>query len=184
MPNGPRVKILGGAKRNRFIETPSWAVPASEIIRQYIFDKIGLSINKSRVADLYAGGGTYGIESLSRGAQRAVFVDYEIEAKQIIQKNLHNLGFSNRDWDLKSQQVRDFVQSCREKFDIVFIDPPYPSTNNPALATTHKLLDENGIIVLRHRRDNPSPTIGNYLKLLHTKTMDGHEILFLNRTQD
>ncbi|MCA9378841.1 RsmD family RNA methyltransferase [Candidatus Dojkabacteria bacterium] len=184
MPNGPRVKILGGSKRGRFIETPSWALPASEITRQYIFEKLGNTTKKSRVVDLYAGGGTYGIESLSRGAQRAIFVDYEIEAKQIIQKNLHSMGFSTRAWEVQSKHVRDFIQTCREKFDIIFIDPPYPSTNNPALATTHRLLDENGIIILRHRRGNPNPTIGNYLKLLHTKTIDGHEILFLNRTQD
>ncbi len=98
--------------------------PTTDRVKEGLFSSIQFDVPGARVLDLFAGSGQLGIEALSRGAAFCVFVDRSNEAQGVIQKNLQTAGVSDR-----ARQVlvdaRTFLQTNRERFDLVFLDPPY-----------------------------------------------------------
>ena len=100
--------------------------PTSERIKGAIFSSIQFDLEERRVLDLFAGSGQMGLEALSRGAAKATFIDSSREAMEIVKKNAKDTGF----FDLSHFLVSDFRNyirkaSGKERFDLVFIDPPY-----------------------------------------------------------
>ena len=100
--------------------------PTSERIKGAIFSSIQFDVEERRVLDLFAGSGQMGLEALSRGASRATFIDSSREAMEIVKKNARDTGFFDSSHFLVSD-YRNYIRkaSGREKFDLVFIDPPY-----------------------------------------------------------
>ena len=100
--------------------------PTSERIKGAIFSSIQFDVEGRRVLDLFAGSGQMGLEALSRGAELATFIDSSREAMEIVKKNSRDTGFFDRSHFLVSD-YRNYIRkaSGREKFDLVFIDPPY-----------------------------------------------------------
>ena len=100
--------------------------PTSERIKGAIFSSIQFDIENRRVLDLFAGSGQMGLEALSRGASHATFIDASREAMEIVKKNAKDTGFFDASHFLVSD-YRNYIRkaSSREKFDLVFIDPPY-----------------------------------------------------------
>ena len=100
--------------------------PTSERIKEAVFSSIQFEIENRVVLDLFAGSGQMGLEALSRGADRAVFIDSSREAMEIVKKNSKSCGFFEKSRFLVSD-FRNYIRkaSGREKFDLVFIDPPY-----------------------------------------------------------
>lgn len=100
--------------------------PTSERIKGAIFSSIQFDVENRIVLDLFAGSGQMGLEALSRGAERATFIDSSREALDVVKKNAVNTGFFAKSHFLASD-FRNYIRkaSGREKFDLVFIDPPY-----------------------------------------------------------
>ena len=103
--------------------------PTSAKLREALFNLIGPDVRDSRFIDLCAGSGSVGIEALSRGARRVVFVDNHPTAISLIRKNLDSLGLASGAlvlrWDATSSLP--YLARRGEVFDIVFFDPPYDS---------------------------------------------------------
>ncbi|MBW2466069.1 MAG: 16S rRNA (guanine(966)-N(2))-methyltransferase RsmD [Deltaproteobacteria bacterium] len=103
--------------------------PTADRAREALFSIIGREIEGGAVLDLYAGTGALGLEALSRAAQRAVFVDSNPQAVQLIEKNIKICGFSHRSLVLKRDLSKGlyFLGKLLPglKFSIIFIDPPY-----------------------------------------------------------
>lgn len=119
--------ITRGDLKGRGIVCPSGIRPVSSMVRKACFDIISQAVDGARVLDLYAGSGALGVEALSAGAKEAVFVDIESTCLDAIKKNISLLGLSIRaEIYLKdsAKAVLDFYNS-QEKFDFIFIDPPY-----------------------------------------------------------
>lgn len=119
--------ITGTAKGKRLATLEGDATrPTSERIKGAIFSSIQFELEGRVVLDLFAGSGQMGLEALSRGADRAVFIDSSREAMEIVKKNARTTGFFERSHFLVSD-FRNYIRkaSGREKFDLVFIDPPY-----------------------------------------------------------
>lgn len=100
--------------------------PTAEKVKEAVFSAIQFDIEGRTVLDLFAGSGQMGLEALSRGASRAVFIDESREAMDIVKQNARTTGF----FDLSHFLVSDYRNYLRkakggERFDIVFIDPPY-----------------------------------------------------------
>ena len=119
--------ITGSAKGKKLITLEGEATrPTSDRIKGAMFSSIQFDIENRRVLDLFAGSGQLGLEALSRGAQSVTFVDMSREAMDIVKKNVTSLGFtfSSR---FSVSDYRNYMRkaSGREKFDLVFIDPPY-----------------------------------------------------------
>jgi 16S rRNA (guanine966-N2)-methyltransferase len=103
--------------------------PTSDKVREAIFDVIG-SLNELdglSVADLFAGSGAMGIEALSRGASKAVFVDRSPVAVEAVRANLASTGLAGEQATVVGAEAASWLGSAG-KFDVVFVDPPYAFT--------------------------------------------------------
>jgi 16S rRNA (guanine966-N2)-methyltransferase len=124
------VRVVAGEFRGRRLAAPRGARtrPTADRVREALFSILG-DVTGARVLDLYAGSGALGIESLSRGADSAVFVDRDPRAVEAIERNLASLGLDER--VLRQDAVR-FLAHPAGMFDLVFCDPPYDSASRLA----------------------------------------------------
>ena len=122
------MRIITGVAKGKRLETLEGEAtrPTSERIKEAIFSSIQFEIENRRVLDLFAGSGQMGLEALSRGADRATFIDSSRDAMDIVKKNAKTTGFDDKCHYLVSDW-RNYIRkaSGKEKFDLVFIDPPY-----------------------------------------------------------
>lgn len=119
--------ITGRAKGKKLFTLEGDATrPTSERIKGAIFSAIQFDIEGRRVLDLFAGSGQMGLEALSRGATRATFIDSSREAMEIVRKNANATGFLDESKFIVSDAA-NYLRKCsgRDKYDLVFIDPPY-----------------------------------------------------------
>ena len=122
------VRIITGSKKGKKLLTPEGDAtrPTSERIKGAMFSSIQFDIENRRALDLFAGSGQLGFEALSRGAESVTFVEADRDTMDIIKKNAKSLDL----FDVCKFQVADYRNyirkaSGRDKFDLVFIDPPY-----------------------------------------------------------
>ncbi len=122
------LRIITGKAKGKKIETLEGEAtrPTSERIKEAVFSSIQFDIEGRRVLDLFAGSGQLGLEALSRGAASATFVDSAREAVDIVKKNARTTGFFD-DSRYAVSDWRNYIRkaSGRDKYDLVFIDPPY-----------------------------------------------------------
>ena len=122
------VRIITGTKKGRKLVTLEGDAtrPTSERIKGAIFSSIQFDIENRRVLDLFAGSGQLGFEALSRGAESVTFVDSERDAMDIVKRNARDLDFFDK-CKYSVADYRNYIRkaSGRDKFDLVFIDPPY-----------------------------------------------------------
>ena len=119
--------ITGSAKGKRLVTLEGDSTrPTSERIKGAIFSSIQFDCEGRVVLDLFAGSGQMGLEALSRGADRATFIDSSREAMEIVKKNAVSTNLYSRSHFLVSD-AKNYIRkaSGKEKFDLVFIDPPY-----------------------------------------------------------
>lgn len=126
------MRIIAGSAKKRKLKVPTgWnGRPTSDRVKESLFNILGARIIDSCFLDLFAGTGNIGIEALSRGAQKAVFVEKDPRAVKAIIQNLRDSGLYPRSAVISHDVYRslEHLQNRREfnqKFDIVFLDPPY-----------------------------------------------------------
>jgi 16S rRNA (guanine(966)-N(2))-methyltransferase RsmD len=118
------VRVIGGEFRSRLIQSlPGLDIrPTPDRLREALFNILAPRIEGAVFADLYAGTGAVGIEALSRGATRAIFVEQNRPAVSVIKRNLKSLGIESR---AEVRQGKAAVLAAKMEADIVFLDPPY-----------------------------------------------------------
>jgi 16S rRNA (guanine966-N2)-methyltransferase len=118
---------------------------------------IGGSVQGAAVLDLYAGSGSFGLESLSRGAGEATFVENGRRALDALRRNVALVGLGGT---VIASSVAVFLEQSHGLFDLVFIDPPW-SMSSPDLAlelvAVDKVLSSGGQLILSRRRSDPAP---------------------------
>jgi len=129
--------------------------PTADRVREAIFNILNLSWEGRAVLDLFAGTGGLGIEALSRGASRVVFIEHHPRALEVLEKNLEALGLSGSCEILRLSVAEGMrvVQRKRKAFDVAFLDPPYRS--GLADSTLHlfarsAILRDDAVIVVEH----------------------------------
>jgi 16S rRNA (guanine(966)-N(2))-methyltransferase RsmD len=147
------IKIQSGKFKGHLINVPSSARPTSSKIRSSLINIVSGWFADAVVLDLFAGSGSFGLEALSRGAKKAIFIDSSPQAQTCIKANIQKLGVKDQAICIKS-----LVEKSKEKisllgpFDIVFADPPYAQTIwNAKLFTLidwQQFLAHDGIIIL------------------------------------
>ena len=150
------IRITGGKNRSRLLETPNTILtkPTMDKVRLGVFSALGDSISNADVLDLFAGSGSYGFESLSRGAKSVTFVDKGLEAIESIKKNGEKLNEKNI--EIIKDDVLNYLQKTTGNFHIIFIDPPYKLDIYEEILKTllsRKILTDNGIIVLESEHE-------------------------------
>ena len=142
--------ITGSARGRRLRELEGLETrPTTDRVKEGLFSALQFDIEGRRVLDLFAGTGQLGIEALSRGAAGCVFVDRRAEAVGCIRENLRLTGLSDRA-QVVSGESMTYLKSVREKFDLIFLDPPYGGELlNRALQEICRIdiLSEGGIII-------------------------------------
>ncbi|MCR5654913.1 MAG: 16S rRNA (guanine(966)-N(2))-methyltransferase RsmD [Lachnospiraceae bacterium] len=122
------MRVIAGEARSLQLVTPEGedTRPTTDRIKETLFNMIQFDIPGCKFLDLFAGSGGIGIEALSRGAEKAVFVDSAKEAQACIEQNLEHTHFTDKAQLLKQDAfVSMMMLEYREVFDIVFMDPPY-----------------------------------------------------------
>jgi 16S rRNA (guanine(966)-N(2))-methyltransferase RsmD len=122
------MRIITGSARGAQLKTLEGerTRPTAEKVKEAIFSALQFDLEGRSFLDLFAGSGQMGLEALSRGACRAVFIDESKEAMDIVKENARRTGFFDASHFLVSD-YRNYLRKAqgRERFDIVFIDPPY-----------------------------------------------------------
>lgn len=119
--------ITGSAKGKKLISLDGDATrPTSDRIKGAMFSSIQFDIENRRVLDLFAGTGQLGLEAMSRGADSVTFVDMSREASDVVKANARALGFFDK-CRYSVSDYRNYIRKAagRDKYDLVFIDPPY-----------------------------------------------------------
>ncbi len=147
------MRVIAGSRKGHTIAAPRGfeTRPTSDRVRENVFNLVG-PLDGASVLDLYAGSGALGIEALSRGAARAVFVERDPEAVRTIERNLDALRLTGArvvHGDAVATLSRE--AAAGRKYDLVLVDPPYDMATNlqPQLARhLPSVLAEDGLLVL------------------------------------
>jgi 16S rRNA (guanine(966)-N(2))-methyltransferase RsmD len=151
------MRVISGQAKGRRLKTPKGRElrPTADRVKEALFNILPHDLTGRRVLDLFAGTGNLSLEALSRGADEALLVDFSRDAAKLIEENLRALGFTRKSRVLTASVFKAVRTLSRggERFDLVFLDPPYEQgLVGETLKTIAKepLLGENGVMVAEH----------------------------------
>lgn len=155
------MRIIAGSAKGRTIVGPKGSAtrPMTDRAREALFSSLGPAVFDARVLDLYAGSGSLGLESLSRGARSVVFVEQGHDALAALRRNVTSVGLGG---EVRRGDVGRFLDRCALSFDLVFVDPPYAlslASVEEVLSKLKPLLDPDATVVV-HRRVGEDPPVG------------------------
>ena len=164
--------------------------PLKDLTKESIFNiikhsnKFRINLNKAIILDLFSGVGSFGIECLSLGVKKVVFVENYNKVLPILKKNLANLK-SNINFDIIEKDIinSNLFSTFNEKYDLVFLDPPFKEKDIDTVLIKideGKILNKNSIIII-HRHKSKIDTLPSNFKIIEEKTYGVSKILFLNQ---
>jgi 16S rRNA (guanine(966)-N(2))-methyltransferase RsmD len=157
------MRVIAGSLRRRTLEAPRGldTRPTSDRLRETLFNVLTPRIEGASLLDLYAGSGAVGIEAMSRGAGRVVFVERAQPALKVLRSNLAKLGLHNG-ISVEGGTVLAFLRRERRDaalgFDVVFLDPPYDSAGEYEGVlgllggVSARMLRQDAVVIAEHRR--------------------------------
>ena len=185
------MRIISGYFKGKHILQPkdSKTRPLKDLTKESIFNiinhsnKFEINLQNSQVLDLFSGVGSFGIECLSRGAKKVVFVENYTNVISVLKKNLINL-FSIKNYKILNEDIykNEFFSKLEMKFDLIFLDPPYKYKNLETLFNKIRdsnILDKNGIIIL-HRHKKERDIFPSKFNIIEEKKYGISKIIFLN----
>ena len=145
------MRVITGTARGTKLTPPEGLQtrPTADRIKEALFNIIQFDIEGRRVLDLFGGTAQLGIEALSRGADHAVFVDKDRTAVLLMKDNLTKTKMQSNSEVVQADYMQ-YLNSCRQKFDLIFMDPPYGETlleNALQKISEIDILTEGGIII-------------------------------------
>ena len=151
------MRIIAGRAKGSQIFTPKSrdTRPTQDRVRESLFNILQGDVPGATVLDLFAGSGALALESISRGADKAVTVDHSHDADACIRRNAAKLGFADQIEVLKCdwRASVSVLQRRKMQFDLVFLDPPYNMTETPEICECLEaagLLFGEALIVIEH----------------------------------
>ncbi len=182
------MRVIAGSAGGIRLDVPKSDVrPTMDRVKAAIFSSLGELVLGAHVLDLFAGTGALGIEALSRGAASAIFVEQNRAAAAAIERNLARTNFSG---SIRQQDVFAYVRTAqpRQRFTIIFADPPYEKTQsgegytelllrNPQIPA---LLENSGVFVLEKRPGEPLAEAASW-RVTRARRYGATEVLFLQR---
>lgn len=168
------VRIIGGKWRSRIIrfDDAEGLRPTTDRIRETVFNWLQPYIHQSRCLDLFAGSGVLGFETLSRGARELVFIEQNKKTSNSLRDNINRLQAENV--TVYNQDALAWLQSaqseqhCNERFDLVFLDPPFHAgllTESCMLLNNSRCLAEDAIIYVEYNAGADIEVPENWLAL-------------------
>ena len=184
------MRIISGIFKGKKILEPldKNTRPLKDLTKESIFNiinhsnKFNVELSGATILDLFSGVGSFGIECLSRGAKKVIFVENYINVLKILKKNINNLkSINNYEIIEKNIYENNLEFYIKNTFDIIFLDPPFKDKNLDKLLIkieNEKLLNKNGIIII-HRHKSEKDLIPERLKIIEEKKYGISKIIFL-----
>lgn len=151
------MRVISGSARGRTLKAvPGMGTrPTTDKVKEALFSIIGPYFDGGAALDLFAGTGGLGIEALSRGMERAVFIDMDFKSIETVRFNLKTTGFEHQAEVYKNDAERALKALAKReaKFDLVFLDPPYRLKHGDKLMETMdqlNLLNPGATMVLEY----------------------------------
>jgi 16S rRNA (guanine966-N2)-methyltransferase len=163
------MRVITGSARGVHLKTPAGldTRPTTDRVKENLFNIIQFETPGARVLDLFAGSGQLGIEALSRGANAAVFIEHGKEAFDIVKQNLKATKLQDKAQVIQTDAF-SYLDTCRGKFDLIFLDPPYSGKIlEKALVFISEIdiLSDGGIIICeRSIEKNELPELANFTR--------------------
>ena len=185
------MRIISGNFKGKKILLPKDKLtrPLKDLTKESIFNilkhskLLNIELESSNILDLFSGVGSFGLECLSRGAKNVTFLESYAEVLNILKKNIDNLNQQNQtkviEKDIFSENT---LRLLNDKFDIIFMDPPYKEKKLSFLLnaiTELKLLNNGGIIII-HRHKKEEDDLPKKFNLILEKNYGISKIIFGN----
>ena len=164
--------------------------PLKDLVKESIFNILEhskdskINLNNSIVLDLFAGTGSFGLECISRGSAKIYFVENYLQSIEILDKNIKKLKCEKKT-RVFNEDAFNFVENNKElkneKFDLIFLDPPYKEENIKIILENIvklKLLKESGLVVL-HRHKKTKDDFGSKFTIKRSAKYGISKIIFL-----
>jgi 16S rRNA (guanine(966)-N(2))-methyltransferase RsmD len=185
------MRVIAGEAKGRRLKVPKGrgVRPTSDYLREALFDILGASVRGVRFLDLYAGSGAVGIEALSRGGGEVVFVERDQGCLRILRENLETVGLEQKGRVLAGDALRVLPRLVRhgERFDIIFLDPPY-GTGLARLTldavASGDLLRPHGVVIVEHFLKEPLPARSGQLSRVREKVHGQTVLSFYRRVAE
>jgi len=163
------MRVITGIYKGRRFDVPRTfkARPTTDFAKENIFNVMNgyVDFDGAVALDLFAGTGSISLELLSRGCRRVVSVEKDRDHARFIQQCLDKIGASED--MLVRGDVFKFISSCRERFDVIFADPPYALPELPELPRlimASGLLSDGGLFVFEHGKQNDFSALPGFLE--------------------
>ena len=183
------MRIISGKLKGKkiFIPKDKTTRPLKDLVKESIFNiinhsnKFSIDLEKSYVLDLFSGTGSFGLECLSRKARHVSFVENYKGILPILKKNLSNLK-TVKNYSIIEKNIfigLDFLEN-KEKFDIIFLDPPYKEKKIDTMLNNlskFKALKQDGIIII-HRHKKEEDNFPEKFKIIEEKKYGISKIIF------
>lgn len=185
------MRVIAGALKGRNIKAvPGTSTrPTTDKVKEAIFNVIGPFFDKGLGLDLFAGSGSLGIEALSRGLERVIFVDRHPKAVEVIKENLKTCSLEAETEVYRNEAGRALkaVQKRELSFTVIFLDPPYQKIKlKPIIEQIAQadLVEEGGYLVTEHAAEEGlMDTIMNFERIKHEEYNKTTAISIYKRTR-
>lgn len=179
------MRIISGLAKNRKLKAPPGqdTRPITDMIKEALFNVLGSKVEEAVFLDLFAGSGSVGIEALSRGSKKVIFIDNSFSAIKVIKGNLEHCQLTTGSQVYKNDVFKalDILLRRNMVFDIIYIDPPF---TNPDifdeimlyLEDRPQLLETEGVIIIRTQSKKSLPEQYNNL-IKNRKNEYGESVL-------
>jgi len=160
--------------------------PLKDSVKENIFNilkhskLINVKLEEANILDLYSGIGSFGIESISRGADKVVFVEQDGKAANTLNENLIKLSISHKGKIINNKIEKMLENINSEKFNIIFLDPPFADKEFIKVINLikEKNIYEKKHIIIIHRERKSKDKLDNFLKIIFYKNYGRSKIIF------
>ena len=160
--------------------------PLKDSVKENIFNIlihskfINIKVENSNILDLYSGVGSFGIECISRGAEKVIFVERDFLASKVLNDNLKKLSISDKTILINQNLQKSLFQDLNQKFEIFFLDPPFKDSDflkNLNYIKEFKIFNPNHVIII-HRESKAKDNFQNMINVLKIKSYGRSKIIF------
>ncbi len=181
------MRIIGGKFKGRLIQFLKVGKirPLKDSVRENIFNilmhsnKLNIRIEGSDILDLYSGIGSFGIECISRGANKVTFIEQEKNAFKILENNLENLKVPQNSRAINNK-IEDVINGFKVKFSIFFLDPPFADLEfieNLKMIKINKIFNKRHLVII-HREKKSKDNFKDILQPILIKEYGRSKIIF------
>ena len=185
------MRIISGKYRGKKILPPKDLAtrPLKDLAKESIFNiiihsnKFNVLLKNSNILDLFSGVGSFGLECLSRGSKKSTFVENYKAALTVLKKNITNLNYQKESLIIEKDILKNLnFKDFKEKFNIIFADPPYKEKNLDLILLqilNSEILDDQGIMII-HRQKNDIDNFPKEFKIIEEKIYGISRVIFGN----